>query len=58
MCDPCQEGHHHAKRFTTLTTNSKGTSEFEVKEVEVLKYFDRTEQSLILWGLGRTGTIQ
>ncbi len=58
MCNPCQEDHHHTKRFTTLPANSKGISEFEVKEVEVLKYFDRTEQSLILWALGRTGTIQ
>ena len=55
MCHPCQEGHPHANRFTTLPANSKGTSEFEVKEFEVLKYFDRTEQSLILRALGRTG---
>ena len=29
-----------------------------VKEVEVLKYFHRTEQSLILRALGWTGTLQ
>ena len=58
VCHPCQEGHHHAKRFTTLPANSKGISEFKVKEVDVLKYFDRTEQSSILQGLGTTGTIQ
>ena len=29
-----------------------------MKEVEVLKYFHRTEQSLILRALGWTGTIQ
>ena len=58
VCHPCQEGHSHAKRFTTLPANLKGISEFKVKEVEVLKYFDRTEQSLILRALGRTGTIK
>ena len=58
VCHQCQEGLHHAKRFTTLPANLKGSSEFEVKEVEVFKYFDRTEQSLILRALGRMGTIQ
>ncbi len=55
----------HARRVTIMPkdlqlslANSKGITEFEMKEVEVLKYFDRTEQSLILRGLGRTGTIQ
>jgi hypothetical protein len=45
VCHPCQEGHHHAKRFATLPVNLRGKLRIENRTKEVGCESTQTEKN-------------